>query len=270
MNRFICPVCGARLAESEKIYVCENRHTFDIAREGYVNLLPVGKANSAVPGDNKEMVNARTRFLESGGYAVFADGIADIVAQIATRENPIILDAGSGQGYYDRRIKDRLPKSEVFGIDISKFAVKYAASHNRDISYAVAGVYDMPICDGCADIILSVFSPIAQDEFLRVAADGARLVIAVPGPRHLFGLKEILYENPYENDVISTEYDGFEFEKRIPIKSYLTLSDNALITALFAMTPYYWKTGTDGHERLKNAQKLETEIEFDILIYKKI
>ena len=270
MNCFICPICGARLSKSDKSYICQSRHCFDIAREGYVNLLSAGKANSAVPGDNKDMVNARTRFLESGGYAVFADKIADIVSHLSSKKAPIILDAGCGQGYYDRKIKDKLPESELFGIDISKFAVKYASSHNKDISYAVAGVYDMPIADGCADILLSVFSPLAPQEFARVAADEAALVIAVPGPRHLFGLKEILYREPYENEIISTEYEGFEFAERVPIKASLSLEGNELITALFAMTPYYWKTGTDGHERLKNTAALETEIEFDILVYRRI
>ena len=143
MNVFMCPVCKAELERKEKNYICPNRHTFDIAREGYVNLLPSGKANSAVPGDNKEMVASRTRFLESGGYRVFADGIGEICRKYSPVKAPVILDAGCGQGYYDRIIKDGM-ECRISGIDISKFAVKYASSHNKDIDYAVAGVYDMP------------------------------------------------------------------------------------------------------------------------------
>ena len=270
MNFFICPVCGSALERTEKSYTCPNRHGFDIAREGYVNLLPSGKANSAVPGDNKEMVSARTRFLENGAYSVFADGIAQLVAEISSvNKSAVIFDAGCGQGYYDRVIKDKLPQSSFFGIDISKFAVKYAASHNKDISYAVAGVYDMPVADGCCDITLSIFSPIAEKEFLRVAKAGAYLLIAVPGPRHLFGLKEILYKNPYENEVINTDYDGFDFVKRVPMKSQIFIDDNELIMSLFAMTPYYWKTDVAGHEKLRGTSRLESELEFDILVYKK-
>ena len=269
MSLFVCPVCSGALSIHEKSYICQNRHSFDISREGYVNLLPAGKANSAVPGDNKDMVTARTRFLETGSYDPFALGIADIVADKIKSPHPIILDAGCGQGYYDRKIKDKIPEADIFGIDISKFAVKYAASHNKDINYAVAGVYDMPVADDSADVILSIFSPIAEKEFCRVASKGAYLVIAVPGPRHLFGLKEILYEKPYENDIIATSYEGFDFCERVPIKSDLTLCDNALIMSLFAMTPYYWKTDEAGHKRLKNTDKLKSELEFDILIYKK-
>ena len=267
MSIFICPICKSPLVKNEKSYVCPNRHTFDVAREGYVNLLPSGKANSAIPGDGKEMVASRTRLLESGAYADFAAALSDIVRDYGVK-SPVILDAGCGQGYYDRAVKDK-NECELYGIDISKFAVKYASSHNKDMSYAVAGVYDMPILDGSVDVLMSVFSPIAQDEFCRVVKSGGIAVIAVPGPRHLFGLKEILYERPYENEVVSTEYDGFCFTDRIAVTSSLTLTDSDLIESLFAMTPYYWKTGVEGHERLKNTSRLETEIHFDFLIYKK-
>ncbi|MBE6689020.1 MAG: methyltransferase domain-containing protein [Ruminococcaceae bacterium] len=269
MDFFICPVCCSALKKQNKSYVCPNRHTFDISREGYVNLLPSGKANSAVPGDNKEMVSARTLFLETGAYKLFADGIAKTASDVSLNVSPVILDAGCGQGYYDRVVKDCIPQSEFYGLDISKFAVKYAASHNKDITYSVAGVYDMPVADSSADIILSIFSPIAEKEFLRTCASGGHLIIAVPGPRHLFGLKEILYDKPYENDIIKTEYEGFNFVDRIPLKSQLNCCENKVIMSLFAMTPYYWKTDINGHEKLKNTSKLETELEFDILVYKK-
>lgn len=270
MSNFICPVCRQELLKKEKSYVCASCHSFDIAREGYVNLLPSGKANSAVPGDNKDMVKARTNFLESGGYRIFAQAIANTVAKYASKQKPFILDAGCGQGYYDRNIKDKLAYSTVCGVDISKFAVKYAASHNQDIQYAVAGVYDLPIKNDSTDIILSVFSPIAQEEFCRVAKKDSYLIIAVPGPRHLYGLKEILYQKPYQNPVIQTEYKGFEFIERIAVKSSLEISDKDLIASLFAMTPYYWKTDVEGHQRLAQAVQLVTETEFDILVYKKI
>ncbi len=269
MNCFVCPICKSPLGKHEKSYICSKDHTFDISREGYVNLLPSGKANSAVPGDNKDMVNARTLFLQTGSYDIFAEKIADIISSVSTQKHKMIFDAGCGQGHYDRIIKDKIGECSFFGIDISKFAIKYAASHNKDISYAVAGVYDMPVRDKCADVILSIFSPIAEKEFYRIASDGAYLIIAVPGERHLFGLKEILYDTPYENEIIKTDYPGFDFVDRVPVKSHITLSENDKINALFAMTPYYWKTGISGHERLKNTHRLDTEIHFDILVYKK-
>ncbi|MBQ9941302.1 MAG: methyltransferase domain-containing protein [Clostridia bacterium] len=269
MSFFICPVCKSVLERDGKSYVCRNCHTFDIAKEGYVNLLPSGKANSAVPGDNKEMVKSRTVFLESGGYKVFADGIADVCREYSLGDEPVIVDAGCGQGYYDKIIKSSLPKSNIVGIDISKFAIKYASNNNKNISYAVAGVYDMPVADECADFVLSIFSPLADREFCRVLKKCGYLVIAVPGPVHLLEMKKILYNNPYENQVTESNYEGFKFVKRIPIQSSLVLENSELIYALFSMTPYFWKTDVEGHERLKNTSYLETRTEFHLLVYQK-
>ena len=117
---------------------------------------------------------------------------------------------------------------------------------------------------------MDVFAPVAEKELNRVLKPGGHLILAVPGRRHLYGLKEILYDAPYENESIAADYEGFALTGRVPAATDLVISGSQMIEDLFAMTPYYYKTGESGAERLKRADMLETEIGFDFLIYEKV
>lgn len=253
---------------------CPSGHCYDRAAAGYLHLLPANRMNSRLPGDNKEMVAARRAFLEAGYYAVFSDAVSQTaVSLLRERQAPVVLDAGCGEGYYTARLAEALRASgiaaAISGLDISKFAVKAAARRYRELSFAVASIFDIPVPDGCCDLVLNVFAPIVPAEFLRVLGPGGFLLIAVPGERHLFGLKEVLYDRPYLNEKTDTQYEGFAFIERIPVRSALMLEDPAQIFHLFTMTPYYWKTPAAGCARLKALTKLSTEIGFDLLLYQK-
>ena len=267
---FICPVCRCLLKDEGKALVCENFHSFDKAKQGYTHLLPVNRMHSKIPGDNKLMVDSRREFLNKGYYGIFAGALQDILKEcIEGTESPVILDAGCGEGYYTGKMKEVLPESRVFGFDISKFAVKAAAGRYKNISFAVASVFDIPFADGSADVVTDVFSPLCEKEFLRVLKKGGYFIFAVPGERHLYKMKEVLYTSPYENEKKDTCYEGFEFIKRVPVRGNITLDNGGDIMALFSMTPYYWKTDVEGSEKLKKLTCLSTEIEFDFLVYKK-
>lgn len=271
MSLFICPYCGKKLKKEENRYLCEEGHSFDRAKEGYVHLLPVSKMHSKIPGDTKEMVMARHRFLESGLYDIFSDKLNETVLRYAS-DNMTLVDAGCGEGYYTKRLSDFLSdfyNLTVCGFDISKFAVRYASKNDRKNEYAVASIFNIPLEDECADIIVDVFAPIVEKEFFRILKSGGYLIIAVPSENHLFGLKEIAYEKPYKNEVKSTEYEGFEFIERIPVRGVINTENHGVISDLFNMTPYYLKTGTEGKERIEGCQKLVTEIGFDFLVYRK-
>ena len=123
--------------------------------------------------------------------------------------------------------------------------------------------------DGWADLLLNIFSPMAEAEFARMLRPGGHLVYAVPTARHLFGLKEILYDCPYENEVRQTEYDGFAFVKAVESTAVITLEGQS-VQDLFAMTPYYWNTPADGAARLAECESLTTEIGFRFLVYQKV
>ncbi len=271
---FTCPICNGKLNKLNKAYVCANGHSYDIAAEGYVHLLPPNKMHSKVPGDNKLMVASRRNFLEAGFYRLFSDKLNELIREYLHARNPIILDAGCGEGYYTGRLYDDLTahgfSPQVYGFDISKFAVKAAAKKYKTIDFAVGSIFSIPVEDAAVDCVLDVFAPIVESELNRVLKPSGFLILAVPGERHLYGLKEILYDSPYENEYKDTEYAGFEFVTRVPVQDDIQLDGNQIIMDLFAMTPYYWKTTIEGSERLKQTNWLSTQIEFDFLIYRKV
>ena len=269
---FCCPICGRPLNTGEKALVCGHGHSFDLAKEGYVHLLPPNKMHSKIPGDNKQMVSARRSFLESGSYEIFSEKLNGLVLEyLKEKSSPVLLDSGCGEGYYTGRLMRFLEEKgvpvQVAGFDISKFAVKAAAKKYKNAEFAVGSVFSIPMEDKKADVLISIFAPLVPEEFFRVLKPGGLLILAVPSPRHLYGLKEVLYSSVYENEYRETEYEGFAFLERVPVRGTLRLEGQDMISNLFAMTPYYWKTPPEGCARLGKLEFLETEIGFDFLEY---
>lgn len=271
---FCCPICKLPLKDTGPSLKCGGGHSFDKAVQGYVHLLPPNKMHAKLPGDSREMVTARRRFLEAGFYRPFRDRICAVLSdELRGSVSPLLIDAGCGEGYYTdavRRGLETVCKSPIVcGFDISKSAVKSAAGRSRALHLAVASCFEIPFSDACADALLGVFSPIVPAEFARVLKPGGILLLAVASERHLLGLKQLLYDTPYLNTHKETVYPGFAFENRIPVRTHAVLTDSSLIADLFAMTPYYWKTSIEGSQRLQQASRLETELGFDLLIYRR-
>ena len=252
---------------------CAKGHSFDVAKEGYVHLLGADRMHTRAPGDSKEMVAARRAFLAGGYYAPFAQALCALLEQeLAGHRTPLVLDAGCGDGYYTAAAARALPQASIAAFDVSKPAVRAAAVETRglaNVQCAVAGSFAIPILSETADAVCNIFSPAAPVEFARVLRRGGALIYAVPGPRHLFGLKEVLYDTPYENPLQDTAYAGFALEKRVPVRTVFTLRGEA-IRQLFAMTPYYWKTPREGAERLAACSELTTEAAFDFVLYRRL
>ena len=268
-----CPVCQGPLLLAGPVLRCPARHSFDLAKEGYANLLPLQKKHAADPGDGKAMVRARHAFLQAGWYAPFAAALAALCAKYAPQGRPArIVDAGCGEGSYDAAVCHALTAAgttpELIGFDLAREAVRLAAKALPQAAFAVGGSFCAPVRDGWADLLLNVFSPFALDEFLRMLRPGGTLVYAVPTARHLYGLKQVLYDTPYENSVKDTEYPGFAFLEAQTVIDTITLP-GAELQNLFAMTPYYWNTPADGAARLAACGALTTEIGFRFLVYQK-
>ncbi len=270
---FRCPVCGGPLLREERALRCAAGHSYDLAKEGYAYLLPPNQKHSAAPGDDKAMAAARRDFLSKEYYIPLLNTICSRILPLAG-ENPVILDAGCGEGYYTSGIYRSLCAAgkapRMAGIDISKFILRLAAKREKNIEFAVASCYHLPFPDNTADVLLDCFSPLAVDEFRRVLKPGGTFLYVVPGARHLWELKQVLYDAPYPNEEKETPYEGFAYQAIVPVDFFLHLESPADIQALFRMTPYCWKTPKSGVERLAKLEKLDCQASFRVHIFKKL
>ena len=267
---FTCPVCGEALMFDKGAYRCVSGHCFDRAKEGYVNLLPANRQHASAPGDDKDMVKARTAFLDSGRYTPLKEALCALAAKYAG-ERTALLDAGCGEGYYTEGLSRVIAEKggRTGGADLSKAAVKKAAKRCREAEIAVASVYHLPLAEGSVDMVTDCFSPLAKEEYRRVLKDGGHFLYVVPGARHLWEMKEVLYEQPYENEVREEAYEGFRLQETVPLSFGIHLEKTEEIMALFRMTPYTWKTPKEGVERLAEQKELELHAEFRILLYER-
>lgn len=269
---FVCPLCAAPLTRQDGVYRCPDGHTFDIARGGHTYLLPVNRKHSKAPGDDKAMTAARHAFLEKGYYAPLCEELCQLAVEL-TGDAPAVLDNGCGEGYYTAGIYRALceaGKTPVMaGIDISKPILRLAAKQEKNVQFAVASSYRLPAADGSVDLLINCFSPLAIEEFRRVLRPGGHFLYVVPGPEHLWEMKQVLYDAPYPNEDKETPYEGFRYVTIRPVEAMLHLTDPADIQALFAMTPYCWKTPKSGVDRLCKLNELDCRIQFRIHVFEK-
>ncbi len=267
MTKFLCSVCQSPLDEKESCSACQNGHVFDKAKEGYYYLLIPDKRNSKDPGDNKEMICARRDFLDGGFYMPLADCISQITCEI---KKPITLvDAGTGTGFYmSQIIKNRNDdKDEYFGVDISKHAVKIAAKRNKRAKCAVASVYDLPLPDKCADVLVCVFSPYAAKEYARVLKDDGVLIMAYPCENHLIELRRALYKDVRE---VATVLPASDFESVGEKELTFTFDlESKSISDLLTMTPYVYRAPKENIERIRTLEKMTLTADFHVSVLKK-
>ncbi|HLJ79980.1 MAG TPA: methyltransferase domain-containing protein [Ktedonobacterales bacterium] len=263
----VCPICAEPLILTSATCSCSRGHSFDVAREGYVNLLVGGIRGAA--GDTKEMLRARRTFLERGFYAPLSERLnalavryltpgpaprtergaadTDVGALPAAPAMPIVLDAGCGEGYYFGRLREALNArlgAGVFsyvGIDVAKEAARLAAKRYPDIHFAVADVKSrMPVADGSVALLLNVFAPRNPAEFARTVATGGTLLIAIPNPRHLVELREryglLGIEPEKEHHILAQLAPAFALAESAPLEYGMDLSSED-VRQLLQMTP---------------------------------
>lgn len=264
---FTCPICAAPLERGERAYACPNGHAYDKAREGYVHLLPANKKHSKAPGDDKGMAEARRRFLSGGYYGHLLAALCALGAEYAP-PGEAVLDSGCGEGYYTAGLWEALGRPPLAGIDLSKPSVRLAARRVPEGEFAVASAYHLPLADASVGLVLNCFSPLALDEFRRVLRPGGAFLYVVPAADHLWELKQVLYERPYENPDEAVPYGGFDYLDIASSGRTVTVSQPHL-TDLFQMTPYFWKTPKSGAARLAALDRLELRASFRIHVFRK-
>ena len=272
MSGFTCPVCGGKLASDGKMMNCASGHSYNIARSGYVNLLMSNAAGGKRHGDDRLMINARHAFLNKGYYQPLLDGIYKMILP-RLRQEACILDCGCGEGWYTSKIYENLAEggilANMLGVDISRDALKIAARSCGDAAFAVASAYRLPVADSSCDCLLSIFSPLAEEEYARVLAAGGYLLRAVPLEEHLIELKKAVYDVPRLNPPDTEKPKGFVLADSCDIRYSFSLDSNEDIMNLFYMTPYYYKSGESDQLKLKSIDNMEISAAFGVRLWER-
>lgn len=277
-----CPICKSPLLKSAVEYQCINRHTFDIARQGYVNLMLSHKKHSKEPGDSTEMIHSRRRFLDQGFYDRLSEGINKVVADILNRYDGMshvtILDAGCGEGYYLRQLREYLTRDtkrsppDLYGIDISKYAISKAAQRDKEVTWGVANIADLPFLPASLDIILNIFALSDFVEFSRIINDRGRVITVTPGPRHLNGLREIIYpvvREHAESGINERAGRLFNLSSSTRINYNISLEGREVIMDLLSMTPYFWNIDLTTKSRVESIDRLDLDVDVVISVFEK-
>lgn len=247
----LCPLCGKLLEKTDHAWQCPDRHSFDIARQGYVNLLPVQRKRSLQPGDTKEQVRSRRVFLDGGFYAPIAAALCEMAKNCA---GPI-LDVGCGEGYYSSRLQEALG-TELIGLDISKEAVRYAAGRHKNAMWLCASAARLPVPDHSMGLVTSLFALTIPEEFKRVLRPDGAFIQVLAAEDHLLGLKSIIYPKLKHKEKDSVpELPGFRLVKSQHLRFTFTV-EGGQVQNLLSMTPHVYRISKEGAERLLKTQTL--------------
>lgn len=267
-----CPICKEKMKLRENgcvSLICNGArtHCFDISSSGYVNFSSPVKSGG---GDSKQAVRARSLFLDLDLYLPVAKMLADVCGGYKYSSG-LLVDAGCGEGYYSTLLANR--GFSVFGVDLSKFAVDAAAKRAvrgnlENAFYATASVFDIPMADNSVDVVTNVFAPCVEKEFSRILSKNGILVVAWAGEEHLNGLKSAIYDSTHANSERADLPENMREIKRQRVRYDIKLNSNEQIMNLFAMTPYYWRTSQKDVDKLRCLDKLNTEVDVIISVYK--
>lgn len=266
MNLLMCPVCREGLSLSGRTWRCVNHHSYDVAKQGYVNLHVVQHKHSKNPGDTVESVQARRAFLSDGFYAPLQQAIVKKIRDLRI-EN--LLDIGCGEGYYTNAMQHEV--MQCVGVDIAKNAVQVAAKLNKNVTWIVGTGATLPVLDQTIDLCTSLFSPIPIEEILRVLKPQAYLIVVTPAPEHLYAMREGLFDEVKVHDPhkfveqLQTHFDLIEQ----PIVETTFELNQTQLKNLIAMTPYAYKAKSE--KRMVLEQQLQTELKaaFQIYVFQK-
>lgn len=262
----MCPVCRQSLDLNEKTWRCGQGHSYDVAKQGYVNLHVVQHKHSKNPGDTPESVDARRAFLQGGYYQPLQHAVVALLKQLDVKT---VLDIGCGEGYYTSAMQQVV--EQCVGVDIAKNAVQRAAKLNTEVTWVVGTGATLPVLDQSMDACTSLFSPIPQAEIARILKDDGYLIVVTPASEHLYAMREALFEqvNPHiPEKFVEQLQDLFELKQEQIINAPFVLDQQALKN-LIAMTPYAYKASPERRLQLEQQSQLEVTASFQIYVFQK-
>ncbi|MFK7772530.1 MAG: methyltransferase domain-containing protein [Saprospiraceae bacterium] len=270
MSIIICPNCKSLLHPLEKTLKCENGHSFDFSKGGYINLILANQKKKNNPGDNKLMLDARDSFLDTGHYDFLIEHIEEMIKSLglfsSSKDEVIhLLDLGCGTGYYTRNIfKQQF--FEKIGVDISKIGIAKASKQDKTSTYLVGSAFNLPIQDKSVDLLLNIFAPVYLEELKRVLKSGGYFIKVIPTGDHMKEVAELVYEEfiPHQSTIQDDLESNsmFEIIKVEDLKKIISLSEPDLLNFI-SMTPYLYKFKK---EQLESLKELSITISFKIII----
>lgn len=293
-----CPVCHQALTVGAKTAACEAKHSFDLARSGYLNLLLATQRHSPEPGDSPEMLRSRRAILRSGVYDAMAEATnAAVKDALGEREGAQIADLGCGEGFFLDRVKrslklnpDRLRQGygasadasasaghskrgehDYYGVDISRAGVKMATTYDRTITWIVASLHESPFMPASLDIALSMFSPIDAADVKRVLKPDATLITVTPGPDHLDALREIIYPSVVPHSptpAFAADDTLFTLAHSSRTRAQAAVHTKEDVMHLLAMTPYYWNISLETKARVEAIERLEFTVDVSVNVFR--
>ncbi|AQT59039.1 rRNA guanine-N1-methyltransferase [Cellvibrio sp. PSBB023] len=270
MNALSCPLCRLPLMLNSQGVGCGNRHQFDRAKEGYLNLLPVQQKHSREPGDAKAQLQARRQFLQVGFFSPLRQRLQQVLPASAQQ----VLDIGCGEGYFTQGIAEALGTAQVYGMDIAKAGVRLAAKTAKSeamgtrLIYAVASSFDLPLADESMDLVTRIYAPSKDAELYRVIKSGGMLVIVSPGEQHLLGLRQRIYREVRPHQLTPVP-EGFRLIEQQSLLADLTIAQPELRAALLDMTPFAWRMSAELKASLINELFVD-RMDFTLSLYNKM
>ncbi|AOM40369.1 23S rRNA (guanine(745)-N(1))-methyltransferase [Xenorhabdus hominickii] len=266
-----CPLCHSPLLFTHHQWRCENNHQFDCAKEGYVNLLPVQHKRSKEPGDSMEMMQARRTFLHSGHYYLLQQKAIELLDEYLPETADSLLDIGCGEGYYTAEVQEQLNLLRhlaVYGLDVAKVAVRYGAKRYPNVNFCVASSHRLPFSDSSLDGILRIYAPCKATELARVVKPHGIVLTVTPGPRHLYQLKELIYQEVHLHPENYEQWEGFKLIATETLAYPMSL-DGEQAHNLLQMTPFAWRASEDVKNQLVEKEQFYCEADFTLKVYRR-
>lgn len=267
-----CPLDGLPLRLQDRSLACPNNHSFDVAKQGYVNLLLSQDKRSRDPGDSQAMVAARHRFLEAGHYRPVADKLGDLLIPYV-RADSLIVDAGCGEAYYLNQLRERMlkkgfPEPAMLGFDISKPAVQVAARRFSG-TWLVASNRSIPLADASADVVVDMFGFPDFTSFARILKRSGLLLCVMAGASHLLELRRLIYPELKERERSATPPKGFSPLEKVAVEFVIPKLDSSNVADLLLMTPHLFRASREGKERVEALESLSLTVDVSVELFQR-